>query len=79
MSQLQKRMEVFLYLDFHGHSRRKNTFLFGPNYLLQHSLYYQCRFLPKIIEKFDSNFRYYGCNFMLPEYKKSTARAAMLH
>jgi cytosolic carboxypeptidase protein 2/3 len=68
-----------LYLDFHGHSRRKNTFLYGPNYQLQHMSYYQCRFLPKVIEKENPTFRYHSCNFNIPEDKKSTARAVMLN
>lgn len=36
ITKLQKKTEIALYLDFHGHSRRKNTFFYGPNYPIQH-------------------------------------------
>lgn len=68
-----------MYLDFHGHSRKKNTFLYGPSYGLGDAEYYKCRILPRIIEKIDNNFRFYSCNFMINESKKNTARAIMLN
>lgn len=68
-----------MYLDFHGHSRRKNTFLYGPNYPISNSSYYKCRILPKLIEKFDAKFRFYSCSFSISEDKKTTARAIMLN
>lgn len=34
---LQKKFGVTMYIDFHGHSRKKNTFLYGPNYPLSHA------------------------------------------
>lgn len=36
VARLQKNSKVTLYLDLHGHSRRKNTFAYGPNYSLAH-------------------------------------------
>lgn len=79
IGRLQRRgFEITFYLDVHGHSRRKNTFLYGPDYQLQHSEYYKCRLLPKLIERLNAAFRYYSCNFFIPEDKKSTARAIML-
>jgi murein tripeptide amidase MpaA len=29
---LQSKYGLFMYLDFHGHSRKKNTFFYGPAY-----------------------------------------------
>ena len=29
---IQSNYGLFMYLDFHGHSRKKNTFFYGPNY-----------------------------------------------
>ena len=48
-AKLHKKFGVFSYIDFHGHSRRKNTFLYGPNYQISHSDYYKCRILPRLI------------------------------
>ena len=36
-AKIQKKYGVFMYIDFHGHSRRKNTFLYGPNYTISHA------------------------------------------
>jgi len=68
-----------MFLDFHGHSRKKNTFLYGPNYPLSNSEYYKSRVFPRLIEKIDPKFRYYSCSFTISEDKKTTARAVMLN
>lgn len=75
IARLQKKHGVLLFLDFHGHSRKKNTFFYGPNYPISHREYYKCRVLPKIIEKINQSFRYYSCSFHISETKRSTARA----
>lgn len=67
-----------MYLDFHGHSRKKNTFFYGPSYSIHEPNYYKCRILAKLIEKVDSNFRFHSCSFSIDEEKKQTARAVML-
>lgn len=66
-----------MYLDFHGHSRKKNTFFYGPAYTISEPNYYKCRILPKLIEKVNSNFRFHSCSFGIDEEKKQTARAIM--
>ena len=69
--------EILMYYDFHGHSRKKNTFFYGPSYNLGHPNYYKCRILPKLIEKKINAFRYYSCLFAISEEKKTTGRASM--
>lgn len=64
-----------MYLDFHGHSRKKNTFFYGPSFPIHEPNYYKCRIFPKLIEKVDSNFRFYSCTFTVEDDKKHTARA----
>lgn len=78
MARLQRRYGLLLFLDFHGHSRRKNTFFYGPAYPISHREYYKCRALPKIIEKLNPCFRFYSCSFMISESKRTTARAVAL-
>jgi len=63
-----------MFFDFHGHSRKKNTFLYGPVYTLSDSEYYKSRVFTKMIEKINPNFRYHSSSFMLSEEKKKTAR-----
>jgi hypothetical protein len=76
---LQKRWGVLMYLDLHGHSARKNTFLFGPDYSLSHPEYLRSRLLARLIEKANPCFRFYSCSFNISQRKKATARAVMLH
>ena len=66
-----------MYFDFHGHSRKKNTFFYGPAYNVSEPDYYKCRILPKLIEKRNCGFRFYSCSFNITQEKKRTARAAM--
>lgn len=69
--------QITLFLDFHGHSRKKNTFFYGPVYSIAEPNYYKCRILPKLIEKISNPFRYHSCSFSIIEDKKKTARASM--
>ena len=78
ITRLQKKHKVLLFLDFHGHSQRKNTFFYGPTYPISHRDYYRCRAFPKLIEKINPSFRFYGCSFQISETKRSAARAVAL-
>ncbi len=68
-----------MYFDFHGHSKKKNIFFFGPNYSLTEPNYYRCRVFPKILSKNLDSFRYFGCSYSISLDKRSTARAIMLY
>lgn len=74
---LQSTYGLFMYLDFHGHSRKKNTFFYGPNYTIHEPNYYKSRIFPKLVEKVDSNFRFHSCSFAIDDDKKTTARAVL--
>ena len=76
-SKMSKRSPFLIYYDFHGHSRKKNTFFYGPAYSLTHPNYYKCRVLAKLIEKVNNSFRFWSCFFAISEGKKSTGRAFM--
>ena len=69
---------LLLYLDFHGHSVRKNVFMYGPEFTLMDNEYYESRIFPKIIDNRTEMFRYYSCIFKITEEKKTTARAIFL-
>ena len=68
-----------MFLDFHGHSRKKNMFLFGPNYNITQSEYYKARVMPKYLSQLTHVFRYYGCIYSISPCKITTARAVMLN
>ena len=70
--------DLELYLDFHGHSRKKNMFMFGPDYNLTQPEYYKSRVFPKLLANVTPIFRYYSCSYTISNDKRSTARAVML-
>lgn len=74
---IQRRYGLMMYFDFHGHSRKKNTFFYGPGYTLSDSEYYKSKALAKLVEKVNNSFRYYSCSFMISDDKKRTARAVL--
>lgn len=78
MKKLVDKTPVFMFLDLHGHSSKKNTFFYGPSYPITEPEYYKAKVLPKILSNKTPIFRYYSCVFRLAESKKETARAVML-
>ena len=72
-SDLYKR-KLLLFLDYHGHSARKNAFVLGPG-IFDAQLLSDIRILPKIMANHTEIFRYPSCSFRLDESKKTTARA----
>jgi hypothetical protein len=41
--------DIMCFADMHGHSRKKNVFVYGPQFLLQDEKYYRCRLIPKLL------------------------------
>ncbi|KAL0490549.1 cytosolic carboxypeptidase [Acrasis kona] len=70
--------EVILSCDFHGHSRKKNIFMYGcheksstPEKRLAP------RVFPRILWKISHNFSFQDCNFSIQRSKESTARVVL--
>lgn len=61
--------DAMIYLDFHGHSVKKNAFAYGPEYSIIHKNYYESRLIPKMISHKTDLFRYYSCIFKISEQK----------
>lgn len=62
-SDLYKR-KLLLFLDYHGHSARKNAFVLGPG-IFDAQLLSDIRILPKIMANYTEIFRYPSCSFRL--------------
>ena len=87
-TQLQEheRKSFFLYLDFHGHSAKKNIFNYGNNRLdggvpfpRTGKVTHTPATFPLVLSKqkgFDY-FNFNDCTFSMPKIKESTARIAM--
>ena len=43
------KSRLMFFLDFHGHSVKKNVFLYGPEYEIWETNYYKTRIFPKIM------------------------------
>jgi cytosolic carboxypeptidase protein 2/3 len=69
-----KEREIVLYCDLHGHSRRKNIFMYGNNIKEQpHST----RVFPYIMSKLCDYFSFEQSRFSMSRTKDGTARVAM--
>jgi len=70
--------EMFLYCDFHGHSRAKNCFMYGCNNnngpkdkRLKEKIF------PLMYSKLNDCFNFEGCSFNIQKQKETTARVVM--
>lgn len=57
------RENLLMFLDFHGHSTKKNVFVYGPEFPIIERHYYECRIFPKLLGNHTNMFRYYSCSF----------------
>ncbi|CAD8109409.1 unnamed protein product [Paramecium sonneborni] len=65
---------LIAFIDLHGHSIKKNVFLYGPEYTLWNYNYYKCRILPKLLSQKTDMFRFYSSIFRITQSKQTTAR-----
>jgi len=70
----KKEREIVLYCDLHGHSRKKNIFMYGNNMPDQP---FQTRVFPYILSKLCDQFSFEDCRFTNCPSKESTARVVM--
>ena len=69
-----KERELALYCDFHGHSRRKDIFMYGNNYPERPD---RTRMFPYIISKMCDYFSFEYSRFNVHKSKEATARVAI--
>jgi hypothetical protein len=69
--------EIMAFIDMHGHSRKKNVFIYGPSVPLHSDKYYKMRIIPKLISEETAKFRYPSCRFKLEKSKMKTARIVL--
>jgi hypothetical protein len=61
----------------HGHSRKKNVFVYGPYYPLHHERYLKMRILPKLLSEETNKFRFFSCKFRIERSKEKAARIVL--
>lgn len=65
------------FIDMHGHSRKKNVFMYGPQFPIHDSKYLKMRILPKLMSEQTEMFRYFSCKFRIQPSKERTARVVL--
>lgn len=69
--------DIMAYVDMHGHSRKKNVFIYGPQFPLSSDKYYRTRIIPKLLSEETEKFRYHSCQFKYEHEKRKTARIVL--
>jgi hypothetical protein len=69
-----RERELILYVDLHGHSRRKNMFMYGNNLKDRP---HATRVFPYIFSKICDFFSFESSRFSMSKYKDGTGRIAM--
>lgn len=68
---------LLFYIDMHGHSRRKNVFIFGPPVPMHSDKYLKARVIPKLLSEETEMFRYHSCSFIAEKAKEAAARICL--
>ncbi|KAL4494540.1 hypothetical protein ABPG72_004442 [Tetrahymena utriculariae] len=68
------QIKLALFCDLHGHSMKKNIFIYGCHDKQQPLA---CRELPFLMSKLYEPFSFNDCNFMVQKSKEGTARVAL--
>ena len=66
--------DILAFVDMHGHSRKKNVFIYGPQEPLHSDKYLRMRIIPKLLAEETQKFRYHSCRFRLEQSKLKAAR-----
>lgn len=70
--------KILAFFDLHGHSIKRNVFIYGPDHPANKQEYYMSRFIPKILDQKTEMFRFYSSSFKISSAKMSTSRAICL-
>ncbi|KAL4472948.1 hypothetical protein ABPG72_020642 [Tetrahymena utriculariae] len=72
--ELNENYPLILYCDLHGHSRKKDFFLYGCE---EKNDFYQVREFPFILSKINPFFDFKSCDFRIYKSKESTSRQTL--
>jgi len=68
--------DIFLYCDFHGHSRAKNLFMYGCNNTAKDKRLKE-RVFPLMFSRISDYFSFDNCSFKIEKAKEATARVVI--
>lgn len=61
----------------HGHSTKKNVFVYGPQVPLHSENYLKIRIIPKLLSEETEMFRFHSCKFYNEKSKETAARISL--
>lgn len=67
--------EILFYCDYHGHSQKRNLFMYGCSNTKSYRL--KERIFPMMFDKAYENFKFDTCNFKVQKDREATARVVM--
>ena len=68
--------DIFFFCDFHGHSTKRNVFMYGNNQTKTSDKMKE-RVFPQIYAENNENFSYEDCCFEVQKSREATARVVM--
>lgn len=68
------KTDLEIITDFHGHSRKKNVFIYGCNIPKEPEA---CKLFPYILSKINPNFSFKDCRFGIQKAKEATLRVSL--
>ncbi len=71
--------KIMAFFDLHGHSIKRNVFIYGPEHATNKREYFLSRFIPKLLDQKTEMFRFYSSSFKISPGKNSTSRAICLY
>lgn len=76
LADIVQKKEVLFFIDLHGHSQKKRSFVYGCNEVEEGGTtqWTKARLLPKILARLTTFFNIDDCRFRITEDKLSTAR-----
>lgn len=75
MREFGMERDIVMFVDFHGHSRKKNIFMYGCTNLKNRRERLEVKIFPKLVSAMAKNhFSFTDCSFNLSASKDSTAR-----
>ena len=57
--------QILAFIDMHGHSRKKNVFMYGPEYPIHDNRYLKIRVFPKLMSEKTQMFRFFSSKFRI--------------
>ena len=79
LAQFQEEREITIFCDFHGHSKKTSSFIYGCNLAANEGFtsWTKVRLLPRVLANCTPMFDYSSCRFKIQQSKLGTGRVVV--